>query len=117
GRTYRFLINYNRNTSRFEMLSLWSNVPHKAVQSMTPDDARAHWTIEDIAVIGDDGSPSRHWSELAFEGADRIIWTGRRVRDKEDPRSAPVSFVETWTRRGGDAISDDGRCAVALRRS
>ena len=41
GRTYRFLINYNRNTSRFEMLSLWSNVPHKAVHIMTPDEARA----------------------------------------------------------------------------
>ena len=24
GRAYRFLINYNRNTSRFEMLSIWS---------------------------------------------------------------------------------------------
>jgi hypothetical protein len=34
GRTYRFLINYNRNTSRFEMLSIWSNVPDKAVQSL-----------------------------------------------------------------------------------
>ena len=32
GCTYRFLINYNRTAKRFEMLSLWSNVPHKAIQ-------------------------------------------------------------------------------------
>ena len=31
GRTYRFLINHSPEFSRFEMVSIWSNVPHKLV--------------------------------------------------------------------------------------
>jgi len=99
GRTYRFLINYNRTTSRFEMLSIWSNVPHKAVQTMAPNRGRDRWIIEDLAVIGDDGSSNEHWSELVIESADRIVWTGRRVTGGVDPTTAPISFHETWTRR------------------
>ena len=81
GRTYRFLINYNRTTSRFEMLSIWSNVPHKAVQTLAPNSGRDRWIIEDLAVIGDDGSSNEHWSELVIESADRIVWTGQ-ARDR-----------------------------------
>ena len=99
GRTYRFLINYNRTTSRFEMLSIWSNVPHKAVQTLTPNGARDRWIIEDLAVIGDDGGSNEHWSELAIETPERIVWTGRRVTSGGDPQTAPISFLETWARR------------------
>lgn len=99
GRTYRFLINYNRTMKRFEMLSLWSNVPHKAVQVMSSNDTRDRWTIRELAVIGDDEPMSPHYSELVFERPDRIVWTGRRVTSGGDPASAPISFVETWTRR------------------
>ena len=98
GRTYRFLINYNRTTSRFEMLSIWSNVPHKAVHSLTPNAQHDRWIIEDVAVIGDDGGPNEHWSELVIESPERIVWTGRRVSDGVDPKIAPISFHETWTR-------------------
>jgi hypothetical protein len=52
-------------------------------------------------VIGDDEAPSRHWSELVFDGPSRIVWTGRRVAAGQDPRQAPISFLETWTRTGG----------------
>lgn len=99
GRTYRFLINYNRTTARFEMLSIWSNVPHKAVQTLAPNAQRDRWIIEDLAVIGDDGGANDHWSELVIETADRIVWTGRRVTGGGDPRTAPISFQEIWTRR------------------
>ena len=99
GRVYRFLINYNRTMQRFEMLSLWSNVPHKAVQSMVPNDARDRWLMRELAVVGDDEPLSPHYSELVFERPDRIVWTGRRVTDGADPASAPISFVEIWTRQ------------------
>ena len=99
GRTYRFLINYNRTSQRFEMLSLWSNVPHKAVQSLSPNDARDRWLIREVAVIGDDEPLAPHYSELVFERSDRIVWTGRRVTTGVDPSSAPLSFVETWARQ------------------
>jgi hypothetical protein len=96
-RTYRFLLNYNPTMSRFEMLSLWSNVPHKLAQVLTPDAARRRWHVENLAVIGDP-ELTTHWSELVFDGDDRIVWTGRRVAAGGDPASAPISFVETWRR-------------------
>ena len=65
-RTYRFLINYNRTAKRFEMLSLWSNVPHKAVQIMSPHDERNRWLIREHAVVGDDEPLSPHYSEACI---------------------------------------------------
>lgn len=98
-RVYRFLLNYNRTTQRFEMLSLWSNVPHKLVQQLTPDAQRRRWTFSNLAVIGDDEPMALHWSELVFESRDRIVWTGRRITAATtDPSTAPLSFQETWTR-------------------
>ena len=98
GRTYRFLINYNRTMKRFEMLSLWSNVPHKLIQTMAPNGARDRWTVRELAVVGDDEPLSPHYSEMVFEQADRIVWTGRRVTGGSDPASAPISFVDVWTK-------------------
>jgi hypothetical protein len=96
-RTYRFLLNHNATMARFEMLSLWSNVPHKVAQVLTPDAARRRWRVENLVVIGD-LELATHWSELVFDGDDRIVWTGRRVAAGGDPASAPISFVETWRR-------------------
>lgn len=99
GRTYWFLVNYNGTEQRFEMLSLWSNVPHKAIQALTPDVERRRWRIVHVAVIGDGGGSNDHWSELVIESPQRIIWTGRRVARGGDPATSPMSFRETWTRR------------------
>jgi hypothetical protein len=100
GRVYRFLLNYNATTARFEMLSLWSNVPHKLVQRVTPDEERRRWTFANLAVVGDSDPLSPHWSELVFEAPDRIVWTGRRVQDQTtNPATAPLSFKELWRRR------------------
>jgi hypothetical protein len=98
GRTYRFLINYNRFTSRFEMLSIWSNVPHKLVQSLTPDADRRRWVFANLATVGDNEPMPQHWSELVITG-DTIVWTGRRVSATVSPAQAPISFRETWTRK------------------
>lgn len=99
GRTYRFIANYNATVKRFEMLSIWSNVPHKLVQSLTPDAARRTWRFENIAVVGDDEPLSANWSELVIESPERIVWTGRRITAGADPANAPLSFRETWTRQ------------------
>jgi hypothetical protein len=97
-RVYRFLVNYNRTVARFEMLSLWSNVPHKLVQSLTPDADQRRWRFSNVVVIGDDEPLSEHWSELVFETADRIVWTGRRIGPGVPVADAPISFRENWTR-------------------
>jgi hypothetical protein len=84
------------------MLSIWSNVPHKAVQKLTPEATHQRWTIENIAVIGDDEPMAPHWSELIFETRDRVVWTGRRLSAATaDPAAAPISFREVWTRVSG----------------
>ena len=98
-RTYRFMINYNANTSRFEMLSIWSNVPHKAVYALTPLAETNRWRLTNVATIGidDDGA---HFSDLTFESPVSITWTGRRVTPGQDPTDSPISFRETWRKRG-----------------
>lgn len=99
GRSYWFLANYNGTEQRFEMLSLWSNVPHKAIQALTPDAERRRWRIVHVAVIGDGGGANDHWSELVIESPQHIVWTGRRVLPGGDPATSPISFRETWTKR------------------
>lgn len=99
GRAYRFVANYNQTVKRFEMMSIWSNVPHKLVQSLAPDSTRRRWRFENVAVVGDDEPMTAHWSELVVESPDVIVWTGRRVSPGGDPATAPLSFRETWTRR------------------
>ncbi len=96
GRTYRFVINYNATLRRFEMLSLWSNVPHKLVQQLAPDDSGARWQVTTIAVISEEMSP--HSSEIVFESRQRIVWTGRHVTTGAPPEAWPTSFRGTWTR-------------------
>jgi hypothetical protein len=98
GRVYRFLLNYNRTVRRFEMLSLWSNVPHKLVQALTPDADRRRWRVVNVGVIGDDEPMADHRSEIAFEGRDRAVWTGRRVTPGVAVEDAPLAFRETWVR-------------------
>ena len=99
GRTYRFLINHNPDFSRFEMVSIWSNVRHKLVQALVPDDERRRWRISNLEVIGLREQSAEQHSELVVESSGRILWTGWRVKDGEDPAAAKPSFVESWTRR------------------
>ena len=96
-RSYRFLINFNADSSRYEMLSIWSNIPPKLVQHLVPSDEHRRWRITNIAIVG--AERSEHWSELVVETPQRIVWTGRRVRAGQDPNQAPLSFVDTWTKR------------------
>jgi hypothetical protein len=113
-RTYRFLLNRSPTMARFEMLSLWSNVPHKLAQVLTPDATRRRWHIENLAVIGDPET-SAHWSDLVFESDDRIVWTGRRVSAGVDPATAPLSFVETWPAALSTHAAARGRRAGSRR--
>ena len=99
GRTYRFLINYNPDFERFEMISIWSNVRHKLIQAIVPDQARQRFLVSNLEIVGLKEPGSTHWSELVLESPDRITWTGRRIKGAERPADAPLSFHETWLRR------------------
>jgi hypothetical protein len=98
-RTYRWMINYNSVMNRYEMLSIWSNVPFKAVSALMALEGDQGWWLTSVAVGGDTETASPHYSEIVLETADRIVWTGRRVSDGVLPDDAPISFVETWIRR------------------
>ena len=98
-RTYRWMINYNSVMSRFEMLSIWSNVPFKAVSALEALEHDQGWWLRSVAVVGDTETDPPSYSEIVLETADSIVWTGRRVSDGVLPEDAPVSFVETWIRR------------------
>ena len=98
-RTYRWMINYNSVLDRYEMLSVWSNVPFKAVSSLEALDGDRGWLLRGVGVIGDTEPSSSSYSEMVLEADDRIVWTGRRISEGVSPEDAPISFVETWVRR------------------
>jgi len=98
-RSYRWMVNYNGITERFEMLSIWSNVPFKSVSALEALDERNGWWLTSVAHVGDDEEYPPGYSEIVMETPDRIVWTGRRVSEGVPPEDAPISFVETWVRR------------------
>jgi hypothetical protein len=98
GRTYRFLINHNPEFNRFEMISIWSNVRHKLVQALVPDDDHRRWRFSNLDVIGLKEPPTASRSELVIESPERITWTGWRLKSGDDT-AASLSFVESWVRR------------------
>ena len=98
-RTYRWMINYNSVTDRYEMLSIWSNVPFKSVSALEPLEDDRGWRLSGVALIGDTEPASPSYSEMVLESPDRIVWTGRRLSEGVAPEDAPVSFIEIWVRR------------------
>lgn len=98
-RSYRWMINYNRITERFEMLSIWSNVPFKSVSALESLEGGDGWRLTGVALVGDTEEYPPSYSEMVVESPNRIVWTGRRLTEGVSPESAPISFVETWVRR------------------
>ena len=98
-RTYRWMINYNGVVNRYEMLSVWSNVPFKSVSALEPLEGERGWRLSGVALIGDTEPATPTYSEMVIEAPDRIVWTGRRISEGVAAEDAPVSFIETWTRR------------------
>lgn len=97
-RSYWFLVNHNADAGRFEMLSVWSNVPFKAVHELRRGGTDQAWRVTGLLMIGA-SEENVHYSDFVFDGPDRVTWTGRRVRAGLSAADAPIAFVETWRRR------------------
>lgn len=98
-RSYRWMLNYNRILDRFEMLSVWSNVPFKSVSRLDALDDGHGWRLSSVALVGDNEEYPPSYSEMVVESGSRIVWTGRRITEGQPPEEAPISFIETWVRR------------------
>lgn len=98
-RSYRWMINYNRILDRFEMLSVWSNVPFKSVSRLDPLEQGHGWSLRSVALVGDNEEYPPSYSEMVVESGSRIVWTGRRITEGQPVEEAPISFVDTWVRR------------------
>ena len=72
-RTYVFYITYNARTGRFEMTSLYGNIPDKLTKSgMTENDGRTLVLRGDPYV--EEGHTRRSWSILRYDGEASYVW-------------------------------------------
>ncbi len=75
-RTYRFLINYNGQTGRFEMTGIYSNWPLKQHDAIRLDGTGMRWTLEEIAAVGE---TTERRATIIFTDRDNYSWTGRNL--------------------------------------
>lgn len=73
-RTYVFYLNYNRELRRYEMLSMWGNVPGKALQvgSASADGRRIELQTETPYAEG--AEIRRAWAVITYDGAGAYVW-------------------------------------------
>lgn len=98
-REYRWFINYNGETRRYEFVALFSNVAIKDVKSFRTDETGRTWNIRNGTTSVDDGVERWHWATLAFDGDDRAVWTGYRNAETDPPQTWVRTSRETWVRR------------------
>lgn len=89
-RSYRFLINYNKQTKQFEMISIFSNWPAKESDILSVNGNEI--TLASMSTEASDRS-----ALIKFNGKNSYEWSGRNF-----PRSTPEKvfrYVETGVRK------------------
>lgn len=97
-REYRWLINYNTETHRYDIIGVFSNYTGKVVHTVRIDSTGTVWNIRTPSSF-DDGIEQWSWAQLVFEGTDRAVWTGYRNLETSAPTDWSPSTRETWVRR------------------
>jgi hypothetical protein len=98
-REYRWLINYNRETHRYDIVGIFSNYTGKVHHTVRIDSTGTVWNIRTPSSFTDDGIEQWSWAQLVFEGRDRAVWTAYRNLETNAPTEWSVSTRETWVRR------------------
>jgi hypothetical protein len=98
-REYRWLINYNSETTQYELTGFFSNVTFKDHKTFRIDSTGTVWNIRSPASRGDDGVHQWSGAELRFEGRDRAVWTAYRNLETGPISEWTQSTRETWVRR------------------
>jgi hypothetical protein len=97
-REYRWWFSWNPDSGRYELLSLFSNVPLKLHQTVYLDSTGGVWNIR-TPPHQEPGSETWLGAELRFDGRDRAVWTGYRNMQSNAITSWQQSSRETWVRR------------------
>ena len=98
-REYRWFINFNRETNRYDIVGIFSNYTGKVTHTARIDSTGRVWNIRTPSSFTDEGIEQWSWAQLVFDGPDRAVWTGYRNLETNAPTEWSVSTRETWVRR------------------
>ena len=97
-REYRWIINYNTETHRYDLIGIFSNYTGKVVQTFRIDSTGTVWNLR-APSSADDGIEQWHWAQIVFESQDRVVYTSYRNLETNAPTEWSVATRETWVRR------------------
>jgi hypothetical protein len=97
-REYRWMLNYNMETRRYDLIGIFSNYTGKVIQTFRIDSTGTVWNLR-AASSADDGIEQWHWAQLVFESPDRAVYTSYRNLETSSPTDWTVATRETWIRR------------------
>jgi hypothetical protein len=96
-REYRWFINYNTETNRYETAEVFSNYSGKIVRTFRIDSTGLVWNIRAPSSMNG-GIEQWSWAQLVFRGTDSATWTGYRNLETQSAREWAESTRETWVR-------------------
>ena len=97
-REYRWLINFDTQTKRYELTGVFNNVTFRIHQSIQIDSTGTVWNIRSPPYVND-GIEQWSGAQLRFDGNDRAVWTSYRNLDTTPVTQWAQSSRETWVRR------------------
>lgn len=98
-REYRFLLSWDATRETFTLIQLWSDVAGHSVTTMTPSEQGRMWDLRNVTPQLRGRVERRSWGTIQFEGADRMVWTGRANTSDQSPDVWRQVFREVSTRR------------------
>lgn len=104
-RTYVFYLNYNAQSERFEMLSMWGNIPGKALYTGTLSADGRQLELRDEALdTDDDGIQRRSWAVITYDDNGSMVWESGSAPDGAE--RGPVRYRDDATRLNDEAAVD-----------
>lgn len=98
-RTYVFYLTHNANTGRYEMTSLYGNIPDKLTKTGVIEDGGRTLILRSEPYV-DEGQTRRSWSVLRYDGGKTYVWasgSGLEGSPEAEP-GGPVRFQDVVTR-------------------
>lgn len=90
-RTYRFLINYNSQSQRCEMVGIYSNWPIKQHDAIYIE-SKTNWRLEEIPAINEN---TERRATIIFSDHDNYTWSGKNFNRTKNTTTV---YTETGKR-------------------
>ena len=97
-REYRWMVNYNTETRRYDLVGIFSNWSGKVVQTIRIDSTGNVWNLRAPSSTSD-GIEQWSWAQIVFESPDRAVYTSYRNLETNAPSEWTLATRETWVRR------------------